>query len=99
MRRSDTTGHENSRELWVLPPVRTGSAGVSPARRRRSQSSNPIFGVGGSVSLAFCKVSLLTPAATGPLFLESSLLQPPGPTRASHGARQRVAPCPCPPYA
>src|SRR6266516_5767984 len=60
--------HRYHAELELRAPC--GRAGV-----RASVFSDFIFGVGGSVPLAFFKVSLLTSAATIPLFLESTLLK------------------------
>ena len=66
MKQFHTRRRENSRDLCVLPPLLPGSAGVSPARRRRSQASNLILGAGGSDCPTFptAKVSLVTSAAT-----------------------------------
>src|SRR6266516_1467842 len=58
--------HRYHAELELRAPC--GRAGV-----RASVFSDFIFGVGGSVPLVFFKVSLLTSAATIPLFLESTL--------------------------
>src|SRR5437667_6201403 len=48
MKQRDTKGCENFRELCVLPPLLGERAGV-----RASVSSNPVFGVGGSLNFGF----------------------------------------------